>query len=189
MKTTIMRVLAIILILPLIADYVYFTVNIFTDKPEYMTVPMQAFYILDILALITVIVGVILGKYAISIIGVMAYCTIYLISIFSQVGAVMSVNAMMIAQCIPSLIIFTMMVLLLAKMIKPMPVAIVVIAATALDLCLDFFVRVVGNHMNFFAWGNIRLIVTNICYCAAVVLVTLLTGKKNDKQIVNNENV
>lgn len=184
-----MRILAIILVLPLIVDYVYFTVNIFIDKPKYLTAPVQVFYILDILALIAVIVGVILAKYAISIIGIMAYYTICLISTFSQVGAFMSVNFMMIAQCIPSLIIFTMMLLLLAKMVKPMPVAIVVIAATVLDLVLDFLVRVVGNHMNFFAWGNIRLVVTNICFCIAMVLITLLTGKKENKKIVNNESI
>ncbi len=182
-----MRIIAIILVLPLIADYVYFTINIFKDNPKYMTVPMQVFYILDILALIAVVVGLIIGKYAISIIGVMAYSTFYLVSILSQVGGVMTINAMMIAQCIPPLIIFTMMVLLLAKMVNPIPVVIVVIVATVLDLILDFFVRVVGNHMNFFAWGNIRLVVTNICYCVAIVLIALLTGKKD--KIVNNESV
>ncbi len=187
MKNIIMRVIAIVLVLPLIADYVYFTINIFIDKPKYLTVPMQAFYILDILALVAVVVGVILAKYAISIIGVMAYSTIYLISIISQIGTIASVNAMMIGQCIPALIIFTMMVLLLAKTVKPVPVAIVVIIATVLDLFLDYLVRIVGNHMNFFAWGNIRLIVTNICYCAAIVIIALLYGKKD--KIVNNENV
>ena len=187
MKNIVMRVIAIILVLPLIADYVYFTINIFKDNPKYITVPMQAFYILDILALIAVVVGLIIGKYVISIIGVMAYSTIYLVSILSQISGIMTVNAMMIAQCIPPLIIFTMMVLLLAKMVNPMPVIIVVIVATVLDLILDFFVRVVGNHMNFFAWGNIRLVVTNICYCAAIVLIALLTGKKD--KIVNNESV
>ncbi len=184
-----MRILAAVLVLPLIADYTYFTVNIFKDNPKYMTVPMQVFYILDILALIAVVVGAIIGKYAVSIIGVIAYSTIYLVSIFSQVGAVMSVSPMMIAQCIPPLIIITIMVLLLAKMIKPVPAAIVVIVATVLDLVLDFFVRVVGNHMNFFAWGNIRLVVTNVCYCVAVVLIALLTGKKKNNQIVNNGNM
>ncbi|MCR5430018.1 MAG: hypothetical protein K6E58_02160 [Eubacterium sp.] len=187
MKNIVMRIIAIILVLPLIADYVYFTINIFKDNPKYMTVPMQVFYILDILALIAVVVGLIIGKYAISIIGVMAYSTFYLVSILSQVGGVMTINAMMIAQCIPPLIIFTMMVLLLAKMVNPIPVVIVVIVATVLDLILDFFVRVVGNHMNFFAWGNIRLVVTNICYCVAIVLIALLTGKKD--KIVNNESV
>ena len=188
MKKVIMRVLAVILVLPLIADYLYFTINIFKDNPKYMTVPMQVFYILDILALIAVIVGVIIGKYAISLIGIIAYSTIYLISIISQISGVMSVSAMMIAQCIPPLVILTMMILLLAKVINPMPVVIVVIAATVIDLAMDFFVRVVGNHMNFFAWGNLRLMITNICYCIAIVLIVLLTGKKDNNQIVNNGN-
>lgn len=188
MKKTIMRVLAIILVLPIIADYLYFTINIFKDQPKYLTAPMQIFYILDILALIAVIVGVIINKYAISLIGIMSYSVIYLISIYSQVGTGMTINAMMLAQSIPPLVIFTMMLLLITKTLKPLPVAIVVIAITFVDLALDFFVRIVGNHMNFFALGNIRLIVTNICYCAAIVLITFLTGMKENKKVVNNEN-
>ena len=181
-----MRVLAVILVLPMIADYTYFTINIFKDKPKYLTTHMEVFYILDILALIAVIVGVIIGKYVISLTGIMAYSTIYLISIISQIGNVMSLNAIMIAQCIPPLIIFIMMVLLAAKMINPIPVVIVVIATTILDLFLDFYVRIIGNHMNFFALGNLRLVITNICYCIAIVLITLLVGKRENNQSVNN---
>lgn len=184
-----MRILAVVLVLPLIADYTYFTVNIFMDKPKLMTVPMQVFYILDILALIAVIVGVILGKYAISLISIMAYSAICLVATLSQFSGIMTLNAMMIAQCILPLVIITMMVLLLAKMVNPMPVVIVVIVTTVVDLILDFLVRVVGNHMNFFAMGNLRLVVTNICYYLAIVLIVLLTGKKDEKQVVNNDSV
>ena len=173
-----MRIAAALLVAPLIADYLYFTINIFRDKPKYMMVHMEVFYILDILTLIAVIVGVIIGKYAISIIGIMAYEIIYLVSIVSQMGAFSSMNDMMIMQLIPSLVIFTMMLLLLTKMIKPLPVVIVILAVSVIDLLLDLYVRVVGNHMNFFAWGNIRIISTNICYLIAIVLIALLAGKK-----------
>ena len=47
MKKTVFRILAIILTLPIIADYLYYTINIFKDQPKYLTAPMQIFYILD----------------------------------------------------------------------------------------------------------------------------------------------
>ncbi|HAR92110.1 MAG TPA: hypothetical protein DCR28_03280, partial [Eubacterium sp.] len=122
--------------------------------------------------------GVLISKYAISLIGIMAYETIYLISIFSQIGEFSSMNFMMILQSIPSLVIFTMVLLLLTKMIKPLPVAIIIAAVSIIDLLLDIYVRVFGNHMNFFTWGNIRIISTNICYIIAIVLIVLLAGKK-----------
>ena len=180
MKNRIMRIAAALLVAPLIADYVYLTVNIFRDRPKYMMVHMEVFYILDILALIAVMVGVIIEKYSISLISIMAYETFYLISTISQIGNYGSLNIMMIIQCIPSLIIFTMMVLFLAKMIKPLPVVIVVIAVSIIDLLLGLYIRVVGNHMNFFVWGNIRIISTNICYIIAIVLIVLLAGKKQN---------
>lgn len=178
MKNTVLRIVAALLVAPLIADYLYFTVNIFMDKPKYMMVHMEVFYILDILALIAVVVGTLIGMYAISLIGIMAYETIYLISIFSQIGEFSSMSFMMILQSIPPLVIFTMMLLLLVKMIKPLPVAIVVAAISLIDLLLDIYVRVFGNHMNFFTWGNVRILSTNICLAIGFVLIVLLTGKK-----------
>ena len=178
MKNTVMRIVAALLVAPLIADYLYFTVNIFMDKPKYMMVHMEVFYILDILALIAVVVGTLIGMYAISLIGIMVYETIYLISIFSQIGEFSTMSFMMILQSIPALVIFTMVLLLLTKMIKPLPVAIVIAAVSIIDLLLDIYVRVFGNHMNFFTWGNIRIISTYICFAAAIVLIVLLTGKK-----------
>ena len=178
MKNTVMRIVAALLVAPLIADYLYFTINIFRDQPKYMMVHMEVFYILDILALIAVVVGTLIGIYAISLIGIMAYETIYLISIFSQVGEFSSMSFMMILQSIPALVIFTMVLLLLTKMIKPLPVAIVIAAVSIIDLLLDIYVRVFGNHMNFFTWGNARILSTNICLAIGFVLIVLLTGKK-----------
>ncbi|HAR91552.1 MAG TPA: hypothetical protein DCR28_00395, partial [Eubacterium sp.] len=64
MKNTVLRIVAALLVAPLIADYLYFTINIFRDQPKYMMVHMEVFYILDILALIAVVVGVLISKYA-----------------------------------------------------------------------------------------------------------------------------
>ena len=178
MKNTVMRIVAALLVAPLIADYLYFTINIFRDQPKYMMVHMEVFYILDILVLIAVVVGILISKYAISLIGIMAYETIYLISIFSQIGEFSSMSFMMILQSIPPLVIFTMILLLLTKMIKPLPVAIVIAAVSIIDLLLDLYVRVFGNHMNFFTWGNVRILSTNICLAIGFVLIVLLKGKK-----------
>ena len=177
----VMRIVAAVLVLPLIVDYTYYTVNIIIDRPKFANTSMIAFYILDILALIAVVVGAIIGKYAISLIGAMAYATIYLISILSQMGDFSYISAMMIAQCIPQLVMFTIMALLLGKMIKPLPAVVIVIAITILDLILDFVVRL-SNHMRLLHWGNLRLLVTNLCYCAAIVLIILLIEKKTSEK-------
>lgn len=177
MNKIVMRILAAVLVLPMIADYTYYTVNLLIDKPKFATTNMVVFYIFDILALIAVVVGAAIGKYFISIIGVMVYSTVYLISIISQINYYSQMSMMMIAQCIPPLVIFTMMALLLTKTVKPVPVAITVIAITVVDLLMDFAVRI-SNHMRLFSVANLRLIVTTVCYCASIVLITLLTEKK-----------
>ena len=181
MNKIVMRIIAAVLVVPMIADYTYYTVNLLIDRPKYASTNMVAFYILDILALIAVVVGAIIGKYTVSVIGVMAYATIYLVSIISQIGNFTYMSAMMIAQCIPPLAIFTMMALVLGKMIKPIPAAITVIGITILDLILDFIVRV-GNHMRLIHWANLRLLVTNLCYCAAIVLIMILIEKKTSEE-------
>ena len=72
MKNTVMRIVAALLVAPLIADYLYFTINIFRDQPKYMMVHMEVFYILDILALIAVVVGVLISN------RLAQYCEFYL---------------------------------------------------------------------------------------------------------------
>ena len=181
MNKLVMRILAAVLVLPMIADYAYYTINLLIDRPKYADTNMVAFYILDIIALIAVVVGAIIAKYTISIIGIMSYATIFLVSIMSQMDSFSYISAMMIAQCIPPIVIFTMMALLLGKMIKPLPVAITIIGITILDLFLDFMVRI-GNHMRLLHWANLRLLVTTLCYCAAMVLITLLTEKKTGEK-------
>ena len=175
------RIIAAVLVLPMIADYAYYTINLLIDRPKYASTSMVAFYILDIIALIAVIVGALIGKYAISLIGIMAYATVFLISIISQIGDFTVISMMMIAQCIPPLVIFTMMALLLGKMVKPMPVAITVIVITIIDLIMDFAVRI-GNHMRLFVWANYKLLITTACYCAAIVIIVLLTEKKSSEE-------
>ena len=96
MNKLVMRILAAVLVLPMIADYAYYTINLLIDRPKYADTNMVAFYILDIIALIAVVVGAIIAKYTISIIGIMSYATIFLVSIVSQMDSFSYISAMMV---------------------------------------------------------------------------------------------
>ena len=157
----VMRILAAVLVIPLIADYIVFTVNNLTKNPGFLSASLVVFYILDIIALIAVAVGAAIGKYAISIIGIIAYAAIYLISMISQLGEFNHISAFMIAQWIPLLVTVVIAALLGAKMIKAKPAAIVFICCSVISLILTLVVRT-NNHLKLFSWANIKYTIIEI---------------------------